>query len=1071
MMSQSWWLLMQCVFSLWRCVVSSHRAIKASQERLLSFEATAGRTCVRYAVLANAGLACASICQGRFLRRWFWKAWRLSLKCSKKPGMGLHHVDALHRVLQRSYGFQDGHQIATFQAWARSVSASHCLREMQYHGDILGRYQRLSLATETVTTALKDEKDSLLCLLVLRMWNAMGINLYLLRSQVFSMLCSLVAPAYFTWQIRRELQQVHCELQEQRLQRQKLQEELDRLKAQRHTSAAGVQKAPVRFSAESPKVSDIEETTRLQKLRQDEARLQQEFLQLQLQRDELQKLQQELHEIRRNTAAKPLQTKEEVEKVEVKPEPSRPRVLEGPSEPYGDKLRAVKLNELTLQLLSAKAQLDEDTTQNSQRWILHIDLLDKIFRKGSWFCGIVSLILRSWSKRSKLLSKGPVGQRSKVRSYWLAWQKMHFAKQHQRLRLKDFAKRQSKQTVAAVFFTWRKDRAEEVCSLPCVAQTQTEDIFTYPDYKEVDARRTPHQHEKEVSTDVKVVQTETVIFGQMHPSGGDKLVQTESILDTPEKVSCEEKVVQTDRVSAGKLPLPRDIKFVQTESLALSDTEEHPSTDVKLVQTDSVLPRRLPLSTDAKNVQTESVGDREQQVSTDVKVVQTETVIFGQMRPSCGDKLVQTESMLDTPEKVSCEEKVVQTDRVSAGKLPLPRDIKFVQTESFALSDTQEHPSTDVKLVQTDSVLPRRLPLSTDAKNVQTEAVGDREQQVSTEVKVVQTEAVISRISPVDSQQYTCDSRAAKPETEMLAVSSSSKVVEKAEQLSKLSAPQIPVVEMDLHQNCSSQTVGAMGATPEFHGVEDELVSTSEMRFVQCLAGKVEAARLKQAQLKAPRGDGDGRSPSAPSYAIDLEAQAIRPLPPKVPTTRAGPKSGTARLHSKLRRQAESARSRIPQSDITLRQLMNAAAPRSPQPSPRRCPYHGSGAAAITGVAPLYYEGPDCEFTMSALMIKDGQKEAAMMMTIKKMVEIPEDTTSRRRAEEQRLRLQLDQLTLQANQRIEKSNEEILRLNAQLKEMMENEDPDLEQERQDILATLQERRRHADELQRRSESA
>ena len=37
--------------------------------------------------------------------------------------------------------------------------------------------------------------------------------------------------AYFTWQIRRELQQVHCELQEQRLQRQKLQEELDRLKA------------------------------------------------------------------------------------------------------------------------------------------------------------------------------------------------------------------------------------------------------------------------------------------------------------------------------------------------------------------------------------------------------------------------------------------------------------------------------------------------------------------------------------------------------------------------------------------------------------------------------------------------------------------------------------------------------------------------------------------------------------------------------------------------------------------------------------------------------------------------
>lgn len=81
----------------------------------------------------------------------------------------------------------------------------------------------------------------------------------------------------------------------------------------------------------------------------------------------------------------------------------------------------------------------------------------------------------------------------------------------------------------------------------------------------------------------------------------------------------------------------------------------------------------------------------------------------------------------------------------------------------------------------------------------------------------------------------------------------------------------------------------------------------------------------------------------------------------------------------------------------------------------------------------------------------------------------PEDLVNRRRAEEQKLRLQLDQLTQQANQRIEKSNEEILRLNAQLKEMMENEDPDLEEERHDILAMLQERRHHAEELQKRSE--
>ncbi|CAE7305772.1 unnamed protein product, partial [Symbiodinium natans] len=38
---------------------------------------------------------------------------------------------------------------------------------------------------------------------------------------------------------------------------------------------------------------------------------------------------------------------------------------------------------------------------------------------------------------------------------------------------------------------------------------------------------------------------------------------------------------------------------------------------------------------------------------------------------------------------------------------------------------------------------------------------------------------------------------------------------------------------------------------------------------------------------------------------------------------------------------------------------------RSPH-SPGRCPWHGSGAAARSGVAPLYYEGPDLRFTSEA---------------------------------------------------------------------------------------------------------
>lgn len=74
-----------------------------------------------------------------------------------------------------------------------------------------------------------------------------------------------------------------------------------------------------------------------------------------------------------------------------------------------------------------------------------------------------------------------------------------------------------------------------------------------------------------------------------------------------------------------------------------------------------------------------------------------------------------------------------------------------------------------------------------------------------------------------------------------------------------------------------------------------------------------------------------------------------------------------------------------------------------------------------------------------------------------------------RRAEEQKLRLQLEQLTEQANHQIEKSNETILKLNAQLKDMMETEEPDLEQERQNILAVLQERRLQAEDLQKRCE--
>eukprot|EP00913_Durusdinium_trenchii_P001766 g1636.t1 len=153
-----------------------------------------------------------------------------------------------------------------------------------------------------------------------------------------------------------------------------------------------------------------------------------------------------------------------------------------------------------------------------------------------------------------------------------------------------------------------------------------------------------------------------------------------------------------------------------------------------------------------------------------------------------------------------------------------------------------------------------------------------------------------------------------------------------------------------------------------------------------------------------------------PAYAIDLEAELMRRLarPPKVPKPKL--ESRSQQIHAKLLRQVEATRARVARSDISLTELLDGRSDRFP--SSPRCIWHGSGAAAVTGVAPLYYEGPDCEYTS-------------------------------------------------ANHQIEKSNETILKLNAQLKDMMETEEPDLEQERQNILAVLQERRLQAEDLQKR----
>eukprot|EP00435_Cladocopium_sp_Y103_P060924 s199_g22.t1 len=265
------------------------------------------------------------------------------------------------------------------------------------------------------------------------------------------------------------------------------------------------------------------------------------------------------------------------------------------------------------------------------------------------------------------------------------------------------------------------------------------------------------------------------------------------------------------------------------------------------------------------------------------------------------------------------------------------------------MADMEQSSSTDVKVVQTGAFFAQRPPSSVDARVVQTEMLADLEECPSTDGKLVHAQFV------VQSEQHPMVSAVA---------------VDPKAAVHPCSAESLPVVDTLVTPGTASRPPLQSGGAEEL----DELVSTSEMKFVQCLAGKVEAAaRVKQAR-QAP----SQRLPAAsPWYAIDLEAQVVRPLsakpaakPPRVPQApSASGATGSARLHAKLMRQAEAARSRVAQSDITLRQLKDAAhrSPSKPA-SPRRCPWHGSGAAAVSGVAPLYYEGPDCEFTSSALL-------------------------------------------------------------------------------------------------------
>eukprot|EP00439_Symbiodinium_sp_Y106_P085688 s50_g29.t1 len=90
---QALWLLLQSLHHLsdhaWGCrwqLTQKQKLwkVRADEPWRAAMESSAGRLCVRYAVLANTGLSCATICQDRDLKRWTYRSWNLSLRLMRQ---------------------------------------------------------------------------------------------------------------------------------------------------------------------------------------------------------------------------------------------------------------------------------------------------------------------------------------------------------------------------------------------------------------------------------------------------------------------------------------------------------------------------------------------------------------------------------------------------------------------------------------------------------------------------------------------------------------------------------------------------------------------------------------------------------------------------------------------------------------------------------------------------------------------------------------------------------------------------------------------------------------------------
>ena len=269
----------------------------------------------------------------------------------------------------------------------------------------------------------------------------------------------------------------------------------------------------------------------------------------------------------------------------------------------------------------------------------HVEILDKLLQRRSWyFCGVVSLILRSWSKRAKFMCTGPFPwQLRRLRISFGAWRRMHDQNRVQQLAVRAFSHRSRQRLARNAFLTWCRAVDDPLLRVDTSLAALTQDNGARKsEAVQTDRLQSREQivqtHEsppsrKALKTAVVQTDVQTDPVHDRGPSYSGAEMQDAQMLAVAESEhsACSvAKVVQTDMVSAvsaGKLPHVSDVKVIQTEAFDLTDLEDLPLTDVKLVQTDTACARRLPVSTDAKVVQTEAEADEEQRRSTGVKTI------------------------------------------------------------------------------------------------------------------------------------------------------------------------------------------------------------------------------------------------------------------------------------------------------------------------------------------------------------------------------------------------------------------------------------------------------------------